>query len=247
MAVFPYYYQVERGVYGLINALKSDTVATAETNFRAAVMTPDTIVKNPMFPPTFARVEIVNMERVIADMICSTDGHPRRVDFLKNVTKTHGSPLPSSVGGIGAVYQDTGPERLYYTNRPVDVVEAVRASEQISVGAASPRAERLWAWDGSMMWISTGETVTVETYEYEAAITAYATLDSLFTLAPPSYAKLPIEFQAAWECGAAAVLAAKVGTFPREASDYWQKFTSLMQMQGVSVSLDLDYAAKESN
>jgi len=35
-----------------------------------------------------------------------------------------------------------------------------------------------------------------------------------------------LEFQAAWECGTAAVLAAKVGTFAREASDYWDNLSN---------------------
>jgi hypothetical protein len=248
----PYYYQVERGVYGLINALKSDNVITGETNYRANAMTPDTVINNAMFPPTLVRVEVMNMERVIGDLICSTDGHPRRIDFLTVLPASHGGPMPSSVGGIGAVYfsAETGP--LYYVNRPIDVVEAVRNSgEQIPVTGATIREERIWGWDGGLFFASTDDVLTVETFSYDVSYNSYAELDIFFdptraTPPGPNRAKVPPEFQTAWESGAAAVLAAKVGTFPKEASDYWDKFTSLMQMQGVQVTFDLDHASRES-
>jgi hypothetical protein len=252
MATNPYYYQVERGVLGHVNALRSDLVATGETNYRANAMTPDTVIKNPMFPPTLVRVEIVNMERVIADLICSTDGHPRRVDFLVVVSVANGAPLPSSVGGIGAVYRQTETEPLYYLNRPIDVVQAMRAEdEQILVTAAPVREDRIWGWDGATFFATTDDVLKMETFDYDVPYNTFAELDIFFdptrpTPPGPNRSKLAPEFQEAWEAGAAAVLAAKVGTFPREASDYWQKFTTLMQMQGVQVSIDLDHASRES-
>jgi len=162
----PFYYQVERGVLSLINALKSDTVQTAENSFGAVVMVPDTVVKNPMFPPLFVRTEIINVERLIAQRICLTEGHPRRVDFLVIQPRSHGDTLLSSAGGIGAVYEGEGESKLYYENRPIDVVEANRPdAEQIDVGAQNPRAERLWGWDGATLFLSTNEPVSVEIYD----------------------------------------------------------------------------------
>jgi hypothetical protein len=44
----------------------------------------------------------------------------------------------------------------------------------------------------------------------------------------------------------AAVLAAKVGTFAREASDYWDKFIALMAAQKTPIKVDLDFASRGS-
>src|SRR5262245_29113559 len=98
-----FYFQVERGILSLTNSLVSDTVTTAEASFVASTMTPDTNVRNAMFPPSFVRMEALNMERLIVGQICLADGHPRRPDFVTVVDLKHGDPVPSSVGGIGAV------------------------------------------------------------------------------------------------------------------------------------------------
>jgi hypothetical protein len=42
------------------------------------------------------------------------------------------------------------------------------------------------------------------------------------------------------------VLEAKVGTFARETSDYWQKFLQLMAAQRTPVKVDLDFASRGS-
>jgi hypothetical protein len=68
----------------------------------------------------------------------------------------------------------------------------------------------------------------------------------LLSTTAPVEAQLHQEFQAAWEYGTVAVLAAKVGTFEREASDYWDKFIALMAAQKTPIKVDLDFASRGS-
>src|SRR5262245_46245673 len=126
----PFYFQVERAVSSLVNALKSGTVTVAEASYTAAALTPDTNTRNAMFPPSSVRAETINMERLIVGQICLADGHPRRSDFVTAVEMRHGDPLPSSVGGIGAVTEGEGKNMAYYENRPADVVDAFHSGEQ---------------------------------------------------------------------------------------------------------------------
>jgi hypothetical protein len=243
----PFYFQVERPILSLTNSLVSDTVTTAEASFVAPTMTPDTNVRNAMFPPSFVRVEALNMERLIIGQICLADGHPRRADFASLQEIKHGDSLPSSVGGIGAVYEGEGKSALYYINRPADVVDALRSGEQIDVGAANVRAERVWGWDGSTFFLPHDGKVFVEVFGPELPVyNTYTELAALFSTTTPVEAQLHLEFQAAWECGTTAVLAAKVGTFEREASDYWQKFITLMAAQKTPIKVDLDFASRGS-
>jgi hypothetical protein len=243
----PFYYQVERGISSLVNALKSDTVTIAEASYTAATLTPDTNTRNAMFPPSSVRVEAINMERLIVGQICLADGHPRRSDFVSAVEMVHGDPLPSSVGGIGAVTEGQGKKALYYENRPADVVDALRSGEQIDVGAADARVERIWGWDGASFFLPHDSKVLVEIFGPGLPVyNDYTELTALFSTTSPVVAQLHVEFQAAWQCGAAAVLAAKVGTFEREASDYWQKFMTLMAAQKTPIKVDLDYASRGS-
>lgn len=244
----PYYFQVERGIQSLVNGLKSDVVVTAEASFVATKLTPDSVARNAMFPPAFVRHEALNVERLIVGQICLTDGHPRRADFVSAQEIKHGDPLPSAVGGIGAVYEGEGKNAKYYFNRPIDVVEANRpAGEIIEVGASGARAERLWGWDGATFFASTDAKVFVELFGFCLPVyDAFSDLDTIFSVTSPVEAQLHAEFQMAWESGAAAVLAAKVGTFAREASDYWQKFLQLMAAQRVPIKVDLDFASRGS-
>jgi hypothetical protein len=176
-----------------------------------------------------------------------TDGHPRRSDFVTAVEMSHGDPLPSSVGGVGAVIEGQGKKALYYENRPADVVDALRSGEQIDVGAANVRVERIWGWDGGSFFLPQDKKVLVEIFGPELPVyNNYTDLTALFSTTTPVEAQLHLEFQAAWQAGTAAVLAAKVGTFAREASDYWDKFIALMAAQRTPVKVDLDFASKES-
>jgi len=243
----PFYFQVERGISSLVNALKSGTVETAEASFTASALTPDSVARSAMFPPSFVRVETLNMERLIVGQICLADGHPRRSDFVTAVEVRHGEPVPSSVGGIGAVYEGEGKKALYYTNRPADVVDARRSGEQIDVGAANTRVERIWGWDGGSFFLPHGGKVLVEIFGPDMPVwNTFAELAALFSTTTPVEAQLHAEFQAAWECATAAVLAAKVGTFAREASDYWNKFIALMAAQRTPIKVDLDFASRGS-
>jgi len=243
----PYYYQVERAISSLVNALKSDTVTIAEASYTAATLTPDANTRNAMFPPSFVRAEALNMERLIVGQICLTDGHPRRSDFVTAVEVVHGDPLPSSVGGIGAVYEGSGKTAKYYENRPADVVDAIRSGEQIDVGAANVRTERIWGWDGGSFFLPHNGKVLVEIFGPDMPVwNNFTELTALFSTTAPVEAQLQAEFQTAWEAATTAVLAAKVGTFEREASDYWQKFIQLMAAQRTPIKVDLDFASKES-
>jgi hypothetical protein len=96
-------------------------------------LTPDTIARSAMFAPSFVRTQTLNMERLIVGQICLADGHPRRSDFVTAQEMRHGDPLPSSVGGVGAVTEGEGKNALYYENRPIGVVDALRSGEQIDV------------------------------------------------------------------------------------------------------------------
>jgi hypothetical protein len=243
----PFYFQVERGISSLVNALRSGDVATAEASFVAATLTPDNNTKNAMFPPSFVRMEALNMERLIVGQICLADGHPRRSDFVVVVEMRHGDPLPSSVGGIGAVTDGEGKNAKYYENRPADVVDAFQSGEQIDVGAANVRTERIWGWDGGTFFLPHGGKVLVEIFGPDMPVwDDFEELEELFSTTTPVEAQLHLEFQAAWETGTAAVLAAKVGTFAREASDYWNKFIALMAAQRTPIKVDLDFASRES-
>jgi hypothetical protein len=158
-----------------------------------------------------------------------------------------GDPLPSSVGGIGAVFEGSGKTAKYYESRPADVVDAFQSGEQIDVGAANVRAERIWGWDGVTFFLPHSGKVFVEVFGSELPVyNNYTELAALFSTTTPVEAQLHLEFQAAWECATAAVLAAKVGTFAREASDYWDKFIALMAAQRTPIKVDLDFASRES-
>ena len=115
-----------------------------------------------MRPPSFVRVEALNMERLIVGQICLADGYPRRVDFVTVVEMRHGDPPPSSVGGIGTVYEGQGKKAKYYENRSADVVDALQSGEHIDVGATNVRVERIWGWDGGSFFLSQSRKVFVE-------------------------------------------------------------------------------------
>jgi len=243
----PFYFQVERGISSLVNALKSDTVTIAEASYTASTLTSDTNVRNAMWPPATVRAQTINMERLIIGQICLADGHPRRSDFVTAVEMSHGDPLPSSVGGIGAVTEGQGKKALYYENRPADVVDGLRSGEQIDVGASNIRVERIWGWDGGSFFLPHDKKVLVEIIGADLPVwNTFTELAALFSTTTPVEAQLHLEFQEAWETGTAAVLAAKVGTFAREASDYWDKFIALMAAQKTPIKVDLDFASMGS-
>src|SRR5262249_45710294 len=74
----------------------------------------------------------------------------------------HGDPPPSSVGGIGTVYEGQGKKAKYYENRSADVVDALQSGEHIDVGATNVRVERIWGWDGGDFFLSQSRKVFVE-------------------------------------------------------------------------------------
>jgi len=201
-----------------------------------------------MFPPSSVRVEAINLERLIVSQVCLTDSHPRRSEFVTAFEMVHGRPLPSSVGGIGSVYEGDGKKSQYYVDRPIEVVDAIRSGEQIDVGAgANVRTERIWGWDGGSFYLPHDRKVFVEIIGPDLSIyDDYTSLAALFSTTTPVQAQLHLEFQEAWEMGTAAVLASKVGTFQREASDYWDKFMAMMAAQRTPIKVDLDFASRGS-
>ena len=244
-----YYFTVERGVYGLLNAFRSDNVADADTSYRSASLVADTQLQNAMYAPTQVRATILHVERQIASAICRIEGHARRVDFLKVVEKSHFDLLPSSVGGIGAVYlEGEGDEEdEYLDRRDADVVCRLRDSNSIVI--AAPTYEPLhyyWGWDGSRFFTTAKEPVKIETFDPQTPeIDVFTDYDAPFVTASPVASKLADEFELAWACGAAGILASKVGTFPEEASGYLELFQALMAQQGVKVKIPLDFNSDE--
>lgn len=238
-----YYFTVERGVYGLLTSLKSDSVADAESHYRSGNLVNDTDVVNAMYPPTLARNVILMLERVICLAICQMEGHPRRVNFRVETDKTHLDLLPSSVGGIGSVYTTSGE---YLLRREPDVVMQLRDANGVIASLPTYTKRNYWAWDGGKFYCTVAGPVKVETFDPQfATIDAFTDYDSLFFIPSLASAKLPEEFELAWAVGAAGILAAKVGTFPEEASNYQQMFQQLMAQHGVKLKLPLDYNANE--
>ncbi|HMY71192.1 MAG TPA: hypothetical protein PLQ88_05125, partial [Blastocatellia bacterium] len=141
-----YYFTAERGTYGLLTALKSDSVTDAETNYRAASLVADTNVVNAMYPLTLVRKTLLDVERMICSAICRTEGHSRRVNFRQEVDKSHGDALPSSVGGIGAVRDADG---NYLARREPETVRELRGDNRIKPLPAFT-APNYWAWDGGV-------------------------------------------------------------------------------------------------
>lgn len=238
-----YYFTVERGVYGFLTSFKSDNVADAELHFRSTILINDSDIVNAMYPPTLVHKVILDLERVMCLAICQTEGHPRRVNFRVETDKTHLDALPSSVGGIGSVYTADG---KYLLRREPDIVMQLRNPNGVLVSLPTYEKEEFWAWDGGKFYCTVAGSVKVETFDPQfAPISAFSNYDSPFVIPLGITAKLPEEFELAWVVGAAGILAAKVGTFPEEASNYQQMFQQLMAQLGVKMKLPLDYNANE--
>lgn len=238
-----YYFTVERGVYAFLTSFKSDSVADAETHFRATTLVNDTDIVNAMYPPTLVHKVILDLERVICLAICQTEGHPRRVNFRVETDKTHLDALPSSVGGIGSVFT-TGGE--YLLRREPDVVMQLRNADGIIESLPTYTKRNYWAFDGGKFYCTVAGAVKMETFDPQfAPVDAFTDYDLPFVIALAAVAKLPEEFELAWVVGAAGILAAKVGTFPEEAANYQQMFQQLMEQHGVKLKLPLDFNANE--
>jgi hypothetical protein len=121
------------------------------------------------------------------------------------------------------------------------------SAAEADIGAANVRVERIWGWDGGSFFLPHDKKVLVEIIEPDLPVyDDYTQLGALFSTTSPIQAQLHLEFQEAWEMGTAAVLASKVGAFPREASDYWDKFMALMAAQRTPIKVDLDFASRGS-
>lgn len=249
------YFTVERGTYALLNDMRADSVADAETSYRIGTLVADTHLQNAMWAPTLVRATILNLERIIASAICRTEGHARRVDFLKVIPSLkHGDVLPSSVGGIGSVYTESGDGTKDYINRrDPNVIQKLRVPNRIIPAVSFTPPTDYWGWDGARFFCTvTDPTLTVKMEVFDpdyTAIDAFTDYDAPFAVTAPDpdvrTSKLAQEFELAWACGAAGVLASKVGTFPNEASGYMEMFQSLMAQQGIKIKVPLDFAPGE--
>lgn len=229
----------------MLNALKSDDVATAQASLTIATLVADTHLINPMYPLFGIHKQCLNVERIIGKAICNTEGHPRRVDFVSVQNLSHLDPLPSTVGGLGAVWDNSTGK--YLSARPPEVIRGIRdTAAVIPVQAATYPEEFYFGYDGSRFFSSLTRSVKVETYTFAAMPTSLAGVDALFSSTAPQNSFLPDEFQGALEYGTAGVCAAKVSTFPEEAGAYLDMFTQLLAAQGVSFKMPADFASAGS-
>lgn len=239
-----YYFIVERGVYGLLNAFKSSSVADAESNYRAAPLVADFNIVNAMWPPVLVRNVLLQLERLICTGICRTEGHARRSSFRQIVDVGHNGALPSSVGGIGSVY--IAATNTYLTRREPDVVNRLRDANRMIAAAPTYAPDAYWAFDGGTFFCTLPDPVKVEIFFPQfPIIDAFSDYDGFFGIGTGFPALVPEEFELAWAVGAAGVLASKVGTFPEEAASYLAVFQSLMEQQGVKLKIPLDFNATE--
>jgi len=243
------YNVVLRGVYRKLNALKSDTVTLAETSLKSSSLTPDATVINPLFPPVGVQHTILLCEKAIARTICQTEGHPQRARFSKLVTLQHGGNVPASVGGIGAVYKVVSGSKKYLFNRTLDVVEKLRTPADFVMACATVPTDYFWGWDGSLFFATVDGDIIVEVYDPQfEALTAF-NYDTIFAEGGPTSpisAKLPDEFQPAWEFLAAGLEASLIGTFPNESSTYLQTAAAMLEDQHINAKMVLDYASSKS-
>jgi hypothetical protein len=245
------YFLAERGVYDHLNALLSDSVTDAQTSLTATSLTLDTIVMNPMYSPYGVRKQLLNFERIIGRAICATEGHPRRKDFLSVQKLAHLDALPSSVGGIGSVWDTEGGSATgkYLTPRTPEVVRELRdTANQIAVKDGEFTENFAFGFDGSRFFHTLTRQVSVEVYTLTAMPSTFAGIQALFDAAAvtPSESFLPDEFQGALEYGTAGICAMKVGTFPEEASGFLQLARTLLEELGVTFKIPQDFAATAS-
>jgi hypothetical protein len=239
-----YYFTVERGVYGLLTAINSDSVTNAEARYKAGSLVLDTDLTNSMYPPVQVRSTILQMERVIASAICRTEGHPRRSAFRRVVDVSHMDQIPSSVGGIGSVYDPAGGD--YLTRREPDIVSRLRGSHSALVSLPTYSREDYWAWDGTVFFTTLSGVAKVEVFDPQfTPVSDFAVYDTQFSVGSGFPTKLPEEYELPWALGAAGVLASKVGSFPEEASGYLGLAQQLLEQSGIKIKVALDYNANE--
>lgn len=239
MALYYPFLLVEREVFGLINALKSNDVADAEANIALVGQIGVAHVDDAAYPPFLVRRVILTVHNLIASAIINTVGHARRVDFKQTFQVAHGGNLPTALGPIGAVYEeDSG---LAYIQRTVDEINQLRANP-IALPASVPTPKFLFfALDGNKFFSANGdEQATVEHYAFTGPGNALANVNALFA---NENAKTNIsdEFIPALVYGSVTVVAGKAGGNTEQAAMYGRLFDMVMTQQGIPRKIKLDY------
>lgn len=225
MTAIPYYL-IERGVFSLLNALEASDVATLQASITSNTIDDDTELTNAAFTRFSTRLEILNAQEILASQIARTEGHPRRVDFVTTITLTHLDAIPTSVGGLGAVY-DANDEPLNVVG--ADRLKRMRDNNAVTVANGGiPGRDLYYTIDGAIFRCAlvdengVDEEVSAELYTYTSPFSTFATLDTLFSVTTPVSSLLHQEFRPAVQYLAAGLLAGKVGTYPTEAAQYLQ-------------------------
>ncbi len=246
------YFIIERGVYDHLNALKSDSVANAQsTLISGSALVADTQILNPMYPQLRVWRQILLFERIIGKAICNTEGHARRKDFVSVQKLNHLDALPSAVGGFGSVWDTEGgsPTLKYLLPRTPEIVIELRdTANQIPVQNGTFAEEFAFGYDGARFYHTLSRQVSAEVFTFASMPDTFAGIATLFNPAtsPVPSSFLPDEFTAALEYGAAGICAMKVGTFPEESNSLLQLAQMLMQELGVTFKIPLDFAATAS-
>ncbi len=221
-----YYYLYERGVWSLLNALEAADVATLQAALVGNTIADDTQLTNAVFTKFSTQLEILNAQEIIGGQCARTEGHPRRVDFRTEIALTHGDLIPTSVGGLGSIYDSTG-EMLDPTG--ASRLSRMRAKNASLVAAGeTPTRDLYFTIDGARFLCAlvdsagVAEEVNAELYTYATPFTTFAELATLFSVTTPVESLLYNEFRPALQYLAAGLLAGKVGTYPTEAAQYLQ-------------------------
>lgn len=240
MSLIPYYL-IERGVYSLFNAIDAPSVTALQTNITKTTLVKDVDLTNAALSPFTVQLEICNAQELLASMICRTEGHPRRYNFVTVSQLSNGDPLPSMVGGIGAVYDANGIPMI-----PVDTerIWTIKSSQASSMFAGTDTHRDLYyAIDGVKIYhaLPGAEKARVESFTYVAPYSSFSTLAALFDVTVPVPSMLHNEFQPAWEYLAAGLIASKIGMYRSESAEYLAMGQQMAQANGIAVHIPLDY------
>jgi len=165
---------IEQETLALINALLTDDVTGAETNYRAIPKTA-TQIDHPGFHPTFVRESIIDAVMLIVGWVCASEGHPQAAQFRQQASVAHGGLLPVSMGPYGPV-RDTGTGRILAQRaNPAEVTAIV--DDITDLGGA---VAYIYAIDGATLYCSPTPAQVTYTY-YDRPAATVAQVDALFT------------------------------------------------------------------
>lgn len=164
---------IEGQVLALINALQTNSVSDAETNYRTVPKT-STQVNHPGFHPTFVREAIIDAVEMIAGWVCASGDHPAAAGFRQTASVAHGAALPAAMGPHGPV-RDAGTGRVYARRGSAEEVAAI-ADDVADLGGA---AAYVFAIEANSLFCSPSPAQVVYHY-YDRPATTAAQVDALF-------------------------------------------------------------------